>query len=276
MKCYVIAEIGINHNGGLEVARGMIDVARSAGCDAVKFQKRTVESVYSPEELAKPRDSVYGKTNGDLKRGLEFGLNQYADLAAHCEKVGIEWGASVWDETAVGSLSLMAPDWLKLASPTLTSMPTLAAVRAWGVETKRPVLVSTGMSTICEVDEALKALKGCQKILMHCVSAYPLKPADVHLEFMDELKTMFGFPVGYSGHTDDIWDGVAAAARGAACVEKHVTLDRAMWGSDQALSIEPHDLRRMVSIIREVEQMTGREKKRLLECEVPALKKLRR
>jgi N-acetylneuraminate synthase len=268
----VVAEIGINHNGRRELALQLIRAAAAAGCHAVKFQKRTVDVVYTPEELAQPRESPFGTTNGDLKRGLEFGRDDYAEIARVCRDAGIMWFASCWDIASVDFLEAFNPPCYKIASPCLTDHELLARHRRTG----RPVLLSTGMSTLDEIDAAVEVLSRDRLVLMHCTSTYPSADHELNLRAIPELARRYGVPVGYSGHEVGLATTLAAAVLGAAVIERHVTLDRAMWGSDQAASVEPQGLARLVKYITAVESAMGDGVKRVYESEYPAMRKLRR
>lgn len=268
----MVAEIGINHNGDLGVTRGLIDVAVDAGCDAVKFQKRTVDVVYSAEELARPRENPFGTTNGDLKRHLEFDEEQYAEIDAYCRSVGIDWFASPWDEASVDFLERFDVPCHKVASASLTDDNLLRHMRATG----KPIVLSTGMSTLEQIDHAVDVLGRDNLVILHATSTYPANYEDLNLRVIPMLAERFGVPVGYSGHETGIASSVAAVAMGACVVERHITLDRAMWGTDQAASLEPSGIHRLVRDIRLVERAFGDGQKRVLDAEVPIMKKLRR
>jgi N-acetylneuraminate synthase len=270
--CYVVAEIGINHNGDLGIARQLIDVAAAAGCSAVKFQKRTVDVVYSVAELKKLRESPFGTTNGDLKRALEFGKAQYQAIDAHCKVKGIAWFASPWDEASVDFLEQFDVPCHKIASASLTDDHLLRHIRA----TKKSVILSTGMSTLAQIDHAVEVLGREKLIILHATSTYPASYEELNLRVIPMLNARFNVPVGYSGHETGIASSVAAVALGASMVERHLTLDRAMWGSDQAASLEPNGMHRLMRDIRLVETSFGDGKKRLLDREVPIMEKLRR
>jgi N-acetylneuraminate synthase len=270
--CYVIAEIGINHNGDLDICRQLIDVAVKAGCDAVKFQKRTVDVVYTAEELAKPRDNPFGPTNGDLKRGLEFDDADYAAIDAHCKAKGIAWFASCWDEASVDFIERFDPPAYKIASASLTDDALLAHTRAKG----KPIILSTGMSTIEQVDQAVGVLGANDLVLLHTCSAYPSNYEELNLRVIPTLRERYGVPVGYSGHETGLPSSAATVALGACVIERHVTLDRAMWGSDQAASLEPSGITRLVRDIRLIETALGDGLKRVEAREVPVMEKLRR
>lgn len=272
MPALVIAEIGINHNGSLELALRLVVAAARAGCQAVKFQKRTVTAVYSAAELAVPRDSPFGTTNGDLKHGLEFGEREYRAIDAACREAGLLWFASCWDQGSVEFLEPFDPPCYKIASPCLTDHALLRRHR----QTGRPLLLSTGMSTLAQIDAAVEILGTDALVLMHCTSSYPSQPDELNLRAIPALARRYGVPVGYSGHEVGLAATVAAVALGAAAVERHLTLDRAMWGSDQAASIEPHGFERLVKDIRAVELALGDGVKRVYPSEVAAMDKLRR
>jgi N-acetylneuraminate synthase len=268
----IVAEIGINHNGDLDLARRLIAAAASAGCHAVKFQKRTVERVYTAAELAQPRESPFGTTTGDLKHGLELGHADYMAIDAACREAGIMWFASCWDEAAVDFIAAFDPPCFKIASPCLTDHALLARHRGTG----RPVLLSTGMSTLAEIDAAVDVLGRDRLVLMHCTSTYPSQPEELNLRAIPMLAERYGVPVGYSGHEVGLASTLAAAALGAAVIERHLTLDRAMWGSDQAASVEPTGFARLVKDVTAVERALGDGVKRVYDSELPALRKLRR
>lgn len=270
--CYLIAEIGINHNGRLDIAKNLISVAKGAGWNAVKFQKRTVDVVYSSEELAKPRENPFGPTNGDLKRGLEFGVEEYRKIHEFCQDSEITWFASCWDEASVDFIDQFDPPCYKIASASLTDDALLKHTRSKG----KPLILSVGMSTLEEVDHAVHVVGREGLILMHTCSAYPSGYEDLNLRVIQTLKTRYGVPVGYSGHETGIASTVAAVALGACMVERHITLDRAMWGSDQAASVAPSGVARIARDIRLVEISLGSPEKKLLASEVPVMKKLRR
>jgi N-acetylneuraminate synthase len=270
--CYVIAEIGINHNGNIDLAKRLISVAVAAGCDAVKFQKRTVEVVYTAEELAKPRENPFGATNGDLKRALEFGIADYEEIDAYCKAVKIPWLVSCWDEQSVDLMKHFDLPCFKIASASLTDDNLLRHTRATG----KPLILSTGRSTLEEVDHAVEVLGKEDLILMHTCSTYPASYDELNLRAIPVLRERYSIPVGYSGHETGIPTSVAAVVLGSCCVERHITMDRAMWGSDQAASLEPNGISRLVRDIRLIEQSMGDGVKRVYERELPIIKKLRR
>jgi N-acetylneuraminate synthase len=271
-SCFVLAEIGINHNGDPLIAQTLIDVAALAGCEAVKFQKRTVDVVYTPEELAKPRESPFGETNGDLKRGLEFGKSEYTQIDTYCRSKPMAWTASGWDEASVDFIDQFDPPFYKIASASLTDDALLRHTRAKG----KPIVLSTGMSTLDQIDHAVDVLGKEDLVLLHCCSAYPSKYADLNLKAIPVLQERYGVPIGYSGHETGIASSVAAVVLGACIVERHVTLDRSMWGSDQAASLEPNGIMRVVRDIRLVEEALGDGEKSVVSSEIPVMEKLRR
>jgi len=270
--CFVVADIGINHNGDIDIARKLISAALLAGCDAVKFQKRTIEVVYTPEELAKPRESPFGTTNGDLKRGLEFGYEQYKAIDEYCRLHNILWYASCWDEASVDFIAQFNPPCFKISSACLTDDNLLRHHRRYG----RPIILSTGMSTLEQIDHAIEILDTNDLILMHCTSTYPSKVEELNLKAILTLKERYDVPVGYSGHEVGLSTSLAASVLGACIIERHITLDRAMWGSDQAASVEPHGFARLVRDIHVIETAMGDGLKRIYESELPIMNKLRR
>ena len=270
--CYVIAEIGINHNGDIDIAKKLINVASGAGCDAVKFQKRTIDIVYSKEELAKPRESPFGMTNGDLKRGLEFELEEYQEIDRYCREVKIDWFASCWDEASVDFIAQFKVPCFKVASASLTDDNLLRHTRKVG----KPIILSTGMSTLQEVDHAVEVLGKQDLALLHACSTYPAFYEELNLRVIDVLRDRYGVPVGYSGHETGLPSSVAATVLGACIIERHITLDRSMWGSDHAASLEPNGITRLIRDIRLIEKSMGDGVKRVLEREQPIIKKLRR
>jgi N-acetylneuraminate synthase len=270
--CYVIAEVGINHNGDIDLAKRLISVAVAAGCDAVKFQKRTVEVVYTAEELAKPRESPFGNTNGDLKRGLELDYYDYQEIDAFCRATKIAWFASCWDEQSVDFIDRFSPPCYKIASASLTDDNLLRHTRKTG----KPIILSTGMSTTEQIDHAVEVLGKQDLILLHASSTYPAYYEELNLRAIPAMRARYDVPVGYSGHETGVPSTVAAVVLGACCVERHITMDRSMWGSDHAASLEPNGISRVVRDIRLVEQSMGDGIKRVYEREQPIIKKLRR
>jgi N-acetylneuraminate synthase len=273
-EVYLIAEIGINHNGNLDNAFKLIEEAKKSGFNAVKFQKRTVDVVYSPAELAQPRESIFGKTNGDLKRGLEFSENTYSRINEFCKDLRIDWFASPWDVESVDFLEKLDVVAHKVASACNSDKDLLKRIN----ETGKPIFLSTGMSTLEMIEKALKYLDHSRLVLLHTVSTYPAENSKLNLNWMNVLRQKFPhIPIGYSGHEVGIIPSVVAVAKyGACCVERHITLDRAMWGSDQAASLEPAGMKKLVSYIREIPQLHGSDLKVILTEEEAVLKKLRR
>lgn len=270
--CYVVAEIGINHNGDLDLAKKLIDVAFLAGCEAVKFQKRTVDVVYTAEELAKPRESPFGETNGDLKRGLEFGHREYVQIDQHCRSKPVQWAASCWDEASVDFIDQFDPPFYKIASASLTDDGLLIRTRQKG----RPIILSTGMSTVEQIDHAVELLGTEDLVLLHTCSTYPSSYDELNLRAIKTLRDRYDVPVGYSGHETGLPSSVAAVALGACVVERHTTLDRAMWGSDHAASLEPNGIMRLMRDIRLVERALGDSSIDVMPSEIPVMQKLRR
>lgn len=270
--CFIIAEIGINHNGSIELAKKMIDMAIKAGCDAVKFQKRTVDIVYTKEELAKERSSVFGNTNGDLKRGLEFGFNEYSQIDKYCKEKGIIWFASCWDEESVDFINQFDVPCFKIASASLTDDKLLKHTKSKG----KPILLSTGMSTMEEIRHAVEILGENNLVIYHCTSTYPSDSNETNLRVIESFKQEFNCPIGYSGHERGITPSIIAVALGACSVERHITTDRTNWGSDQAASLEFTGLSHMVRDIRQVPALLGDGIKKVYEREIPIKEKLRR
>jgi N-acetylneuraminate synthase len=270
--CFVIAEIGINHNGDPLIAQKLIDVAGVAGCEAVKFQKRTIDVVYSPEELAKPRENPFGETNGDLKRGLEFGQVEYEQIDEYCRSKRMAWTASCWDEASVDFIDQFNPPFYKIASASLTDDALLRHTRAKG----KPIVLSTGMSTLDQIDHAVEVLGKEDLVILHSCSTYPAQYSELNLRVIPMLRDRYRVPVGYSGHETGIASSVAAATLGACVVERHVTLDRSLWGSDHAASLEPNGIVRVIRDIRLVEMSLGDGIKAVVPSEIPVMQKLRR
>ena len=269
---FIVAEIGINHNGDLSIAKKLIDIAHECGCDAVKFQKRTVDIVYTAQELAAPRENPFGKTNGDLKRGLEFGQSEYEVINSYCKKKKIMWFASCWDKKSVDFIEQFNPPCYKIASACLTDDNLLRYTRKKG----KPILLSTGMSTLDQIDHAVEVLGQEELMIYHCTSTYPSKNEELNLKVIEALKARYKVPVGYSGHEVGVIPSVMAICAGACSVERHITLDRAMWGSDQAASMEPQGLQRLVRDIRLWPVIYGDGKKILYDSEKSIIAKLRR
>lgn len=272
LPVYVIAEIGINHNGSLDTAKQLIDAAVEAGSDAVKFQKRTVDVVYTKEELARPRESPFGNTNGDLKRGLELGEKEYQEIDRYCREKKIQWFASCWDEGSVDFIEKFKPVCYKIASASLTDDNLLKHHRKYG----RPIIASTGMCDLKMIQHAVSVLGKKDLALLHCTSTYPSDPRELNLRGITTLMNHFDVPIGYSGHEVGLQTSVAAVALGACIVERHITLDRSMWGSDQSASVEPQGFQRLVRDIRTVETALGDGVRVIYDSEKPIIQKLRR
>lgn len=274
-KTYLIAELGINHNGSMDVCRQLIDAAKDAGADAVKCQKRTIERVYTQAELDKPRESPWGTTTRQQKEGLEFSYEQYAEISRYCAGVGIQWSASCWDELSVELIASFQPPWLKIPSALLTNASLLRSYRKTGL----PLILSTGMSTIQEIDAAVEQLGGCgakQLALLGCTSTYPCKTEELNLLQIPWLKGRYGCRTGFSSHAVSPWPCLGAVALGAEIVEAHLTLDRTAYGSDQAASLEPAAFKKLCREIRDLEVALGDGKKKVYESEEPIKAKLRR
>jgi len=273
MKIFIIAEVGINHNGDIEVCKKLIDEAALAGCDAVKFQKRDVRLVYSEGFLSEPRESPWGKTQLAQKEGLEFGSDQYEIIDDYCRKKNIDWFASAWDLNSQNFLKDFGCKYNKIASPMLVHKELLEAVAS----EKKHTFVSTGMSSIDQIAEAIKIFRSheCSFELMHCVSTYPMREEDANLRVINSLRDQFNCDVGYSGHESGLAVSCAAAAFGITSLERHITLDRAMYGSDQSASLEPLGLKQLVGAVRKIEKSLGDGVKRVTKEESEVAKKLR-
>lgn len=270
--CFIIAEIGINHNGSVELAKRMIDEAVVAGCDAVKFQKRTVTKVYTPEELDVYRPNYYGDTNRDLKLGLELSYEDYCEIDRYCKSKNIMWFASCWDVDSVDFIEQFDVPCHKVASALLTDDEFLLKLKDIG----KPILLSTGMSTMDEIRHAVNLLGQENLILFHCTSTYPTAHEEINLRVIEEYRKEFACPIGYSGHEKGLLPSILSVQLGACAVERHITTDRTLWGSDQAASLEPEGLRRMVRDIREVKIVLGNGKKVVYDSEIPVKNKLRK
>jgi len=274
MHIFLIAEIGINHNGDMEVAKLLIDAASNSGFDAVKFQKRTIDKVYTKEFLDSPRESQWGTTQRDQKEGLEFSLSEYKEIDSYCKGKRIQWSASAWDIDSQIFLQQFDCTFNKVASPMLGHMPLLKLIAAEGKKT----FISTGMSTLEEIDDVVKIFveAKCPFELMHCNSTYPMKEEDANLLCIPMLKERYGCNVGYSGHESSLIKvSTTAVALGATSIERHITLDRAMYGSDQAASIESSSLDSFVKAVRAIPNILGNGKKILSEEETKTRDKLR-
>ena len=255
MSIFIIAEIGINHNGNLDIAKQLIDVAKDSGADAVKFQKRTIDLVYTKELLDSPRKSPWGTTQREQKEGLEFGLEEYKEINRYCCEKGIAWFASAWDLESQKFLQQFNLKYNKIASAMLVFEPLLCMV----AEEKKHTFISTGMSKIADLDRVVNIFRevGCPFELMHCVSTYPMTDEDANLNRIKTLRERYGCNVGYSGHEIGLAVSYAAAAMGITSLERHITLDRSMYGSDQAASVESAGFRILVGAVRKIEQAMG-------------------
>ena len=271
--CYFIGEIGINHNGDVAIAKRLIDVAEASGCNAVKFQKRTPELCVPLAQRSQMRDTPWGYiTYMEYREKTEFGQAEYEEIDRHCKEVGIPWFASCWDEPSVDFMKGFNVPCFKIASATLTDDKLLAYTRAAG----KPILLSTGMSTLEEIDHAVEVLGKKDLVLLHAVSTYPAYYPELNLRAIQTLRDRYQVPIGYSGHETGLASSVAAVALGACTVERHITLDRAMWGSDHAASLEPNGLTRLIRDIRLVETSLGTGEKKVIERELPIIARLRR
>tara|TARA_B110001454_G_scaffold187424_1_gene184793 strand:- start:1138 stop:1971 length:834 start_codon:yes stop_codon:yes gene_type:complete len=271
---FICAEIGINHNGNLDTAKKLIDVAVDAGCNAVKFQKRSVEKVYTDEALNAPRESPWGKTNRDQKLGLEFSLEQYDEIDNYCKSKNIDWYLSCWDIDSQVQMRKFNTKFNKVASAMLLHEKLLRTI----AEEEKHTFISTGMSTLDDITKAVEIFNEykCPFELMHSNSAYPMNPEEANLRLISTLKEKFNCDVGYSGHESSSYlVCVTAVLLGATSIERHITLDRTMYGSDQAASLEPEGLTRMMRDIRILDKILGDGEKRIWDSELPAMKKLR-
>lgn len=270
---YIIAEIGINHNGDIEIAKQLIDAAKHAGVDAVKFQKRTPELCVPPEQRNQMRETPWGYiTYLEYRYKTEFGAEEYAEINRYCQQVGIDWFASVWDEPSVDFLEQFNPLCYKVPSASLTDHGLLRHLKNTG----RPIILSTGMSTMEQIRTAVPLLDMDKLVICHTTSAYPCEPEELNLRMVQTLRDIYPCPIGYSGHEVGLVPSAVAVALGACVVERHITLDRAMWGSDQAASVEPGGFERLVKYIRVTEQSVGDGVKRVYASELPSQRKLRR
>lgn len=273
MSVFFIAEIGINHNGDVDIAKDLIKVSKDAGCDAVKFQKRSIDLVYSKEVLDSPRESPWGTTQRDQKEGLEFGLEEYKEIDDYCKECGIEWFASAWDLESQKFLRQFDLKYNKVASAMVVYEDLLREVASEGKYT----FISTGMCEASDIDSAVTIFRetNCPFEVMHCVSTYPMDDEDANLNAIKTLRERYGVKVGYSGHETGLAVSYAATALGIASLERHITLDRASYGSDQAASLEPAGLRQLVGAVRKIEKAMGGGKIGVIEKEVSIAKKLR-
>jgi N-acetylneuraminate synthase len=270
--CFIVAEIGINHNGDIEIAKQLIRVAKNAGVDAVKFQKRTPVICVPPEQRMTMRETPWGYISYmDYRERVEFNFEQYREIDSFCKEQGILWFVSVWDEPSVDYMEPLNVPCYKISSALLTNDRLLRSVRSKG----RPVILSTGMSTLEEVDHAVSVLGKENLILLHTCSVYPAHYEELNLRIIPMLRERYEIPIGYSGHETGLPSSIAAVALGACMVERHITLDRAMWGSDHAASLEQNGITRLVRDIRLVELALGDREKYVLPREIPIMKRLR-
>lgn len=272
-KIFFIAEVGINHNGNIDIAKKLISMAKNCGCDAVKFQKRTIDIVYSKEELDKLRESPWGNTQRQQKEGLEFGKKEYDEINVFCKEQKIKWFASAWDVESLEFLDNYNCEFNKVASALITHQTFLKEV----AKRKKHTFISTGMSDYSKIDKAVEIFteNNCSFELMHTVSAYPCPEDKLNLHLIQKLKKIYNCNVGYSGHESSVSPSIVAGCLGATSLERHITLDRSMYGSDQAASLEESGLKELVSIIRKIPIVIGNDDKKLFECEEEVAKKLR-
>lgn len=272
--CFVIGEIGINHNGSIDIAKKIIEGAKSAGCDAVKFQKRTPEICTPKDQWYIERDTPWGRmTYIDYRYKVEFGIDQYSEIDKYCKEIGIIWFASCWDEAAVDFIEQFNPPLYKTASASLTDHDLLVKHK----NLKKPLIISTGMSTIKEIEDAIDVFGSEDLLIAHSTSSYPAKNNELNLRMINTLKEKYpGVPIGYSGHEVGLAPTWAAVSLGACFVERHITLDRAMWGTDQAASVEIGGFQRLIDNIRDIEASLGDGVKKVYDSEIPVMKKLRR
>lgn len=270
---YFVCEIGINHNGDLVIAKKLIKAAKESGADAVKFQKRTPELCVPPEQQNQMRETPWGYiTYLDYRYRVEFGLEEYQEINRYCKELEIDWFASAWDEPSVDFLDQFDPVCYKVASASLTDHGLLGKKRSTG----RPLILSTGMSTMDQINSAVEFVGEDNLLITHTTSAYPCPPEELNLRMISTLRDAFSCPIGYSGHEVGLVTSVVAVSLGACLVERHITLDRAMWGSDQAASVEPVGVRRLVKDIRVTEKSLGDGVKKVYDDEYPIMRKLRR
>ncbi len=274
LPTYVIAEIGINHNGDLETAKEMIKAAAHAGADAVKFQKRTPEVCTPPEQQKQMRETPWGYISYlDYRYKVEFDQQAYTEIDRHCKQLGVDWMVSVWDEPSVDFMEQFETPAYKVPSASLTDLALLKYARKTG----KPIIISTGMSTMEEIQRGVAAVGLDNLIIMHCTSAYPCEPSELNLRMIETLRREFpNTPIGYSGHEVGLVPSAVAVALGACIIERHFTLDRAMWGNDQAASVEPGGFEKLVKYIRVTEAGMGDGVKKVYASELPSRKKLRR
>jgi N-acetylneuraminate synthase len=272
-QIFIVAEIGINHNGDMSICKDLIDVAKNAGCNAVKFQKRDINRVYSKNMLDSLRESPWGTTQREQKEGLEFNKEQYVEIDEYCAQKGIDWFASAWDTNSQEFLRYFDCKYNKIASAMIVHQELLKMV----ADERKYTFISTGMSNYEDIQKAINIFReaSCPFELMHTVSTYPMKDEDANLNMIKTLRKEYCCDVGYSGHEVGLAVSYAAAALGITSLERHITLDRAMYGSDQSASVEPNGLRQLVGAVRKIERAMGDGEKRIIDAEVPIAKKLR-
>ncbi len=270
---FIIGEIGINHNGDIETAKKLIDMAKECGCDAVKFQKRTIDIVYTKEELLKERESPWGTTQREQKEGLEFSEKEFSEIDKYCKSSQIDWFASAWDIPSLEFLDKFNLKYNKIASAMITNLAFLEEVAKRNIYT----FISTGMSNYSDIDAAVDIFKnnGCEFELMHSVSKYPCEEKDLNLNIINKMQKKYNCKVGYSGHEPSVSPSVVAVCLGASSLERHITLDRTMYGSDQAASLEKSGLKNLIDIVRKIPLVIGDKDKQLFEVEKEVAKKLR-
>tara|TARA_E500000178_G_scaffold350443_2_gene409415 strand:+ start:10149 stop:10982 length:834 start_codon:yes stop_codon:yes gene_type:complete len=272
-KVFIVGEIGINHNGDIDIAKQLIDLSADIGLDAVKFQKRTIDLVYSQEMLAGERESPWGTTQREQKEGLEFSKNEYSEIDSYCKSKNIEWFASAWDTESQLFLREFDCNYNKVASAMIVHHELLELI----AEEKKHTFISTGMSTLDDIEKAVDIFKKheCSFELMHTISTYPMNDQDANLNIINTLRDTFKCNVGYSGHETGVAISVAATAMGITSLERHITLDRSMYGSDQSASLEPAGLRNLVGSVRKVSDAMGDGIKKVIDAEIPIAEKLR-
>lgn len=272
--CFIVAEIGINHNGDIEIAKKLVDMAKNAGCDAVKFQKRTPDICVPEDQKQVMRETPWGYISYlDYRYRVEFGFDEYKEIDSYCKEKGIVWFASCWDVESIYFIERnFNPPCYKVASASLTDISILKVLSEIG----KPIIISTGMSTLKEIDKAVYFLEGSNIVLLHCNSSYPAKIEELNLRMIPELIKRYGIHIGYSGHEPGVFTSVYAVVMGACLIERHITLDRSMWGSDQAASLERGGLNKLVEEIRTWEAARGDGRKQITQMEMIMRKKLRR
>ncbi len=273
MSIFIVAEIGINHNGDMSICKELINVAAESGCDAVKFQKRDLDKVYTQDFLDSPRESQWGTTQREQKAGLEFGINEYQEIDQYCKEKGIEWFASAWDLNSQEFLQQFDCKYNKVASAMIVYEDLLKMIAKEGKHT----FISTGMTTYDDIQKAVDIFRAanCSFELMHTVSTYPMKDENANLNMIKTLRKFFNCNVGYSGHEVGLAVSYAAAALGITSLERHITLDRSMYGSDQSASVEPSGFKHLVGAVRKIELAMGDGIKKIIEEEIPISENLR-